>query len=137
MMKSVSDVHTIKTKAINNKNMYLRGEQIILDKAIAYFMGWRIDNSFPDKGKVWRKGNCLELETTMKFSVDYNALMEVFDAVNKLEGVSAVIADGECKIYEGSRLKSSVAGTADTKEYVYQCLGYFILDYNKSQLGKV
>ena len=126
MMKSVLDVRTIKTKAINNKDMDLREEQIILDKAIAYFMGWRIDNSFPDKGKVWRKGSFIELETTMKFSVDYNALMEVFDAVNKLEGISAVIADGECKIYEGSRLKSSVLGTSDTKEYVYQCLGYFI-----------
>ncbi len=108
--------------------------QFEIDCAIAYFMGWHIDNSFPDKGKVWRKGSYIELDTTFKFSVDYNALMEVFDAVNKLDGISAVIADGECKIYEGSRLKSSVAGTADTKEYVYRCLGYFILDYNKSQL---
>jgi hypothetical protein len=114
--------------------MNLREEQIVLDKAIAYFMGWRIDNSFPDKGKVWRKGSYIELDTTFKFSVDYNALMEVFDAVNKIDGVSAVIADGECKIYQDSRLKSSVAGTSSTKEHVYECLGYFILDYNKSQL---
>ena len=119
---------------ILNNNMILEEEQIILDKAIAYFMGWRIDNSFPDKGKVWRKGSFIELETTMKFSVDYNALMEVFDAVNKIEGISVVRADSECKIYEDGRLKNSVLGTANTKEYVYKCLGYFILDYNKSQL---
>lgn len=122
---------------ILNKNMNVIEEQIILDKAIAYFMGWRIDNSFPDKGKVWRKGSFLELDTTLKFSVDYNALMEVFDAVNKLEGISAVIADGECKIYEGSRLKSSVTGTSGTQHCIYTCLGYFILDYNKSQIEKI
>jgi hypothetical protein len=31
---------------------------------IAEFMGWKLDNSFPDKGRVWRLGNVVELDTS-------------------------------------------------------------------------
>lgn len=44
---------------------------------IAHFMGWRIDNSFPDKDRVWRRNNCIELDTTFKFHTSWNALMPV------------------------------------------------------------
>ena len=42
---------------------------------IALFMGWRIDNTFPDKGRVYRLGGHLELDTTFKFHQSWDALM--------------------------------------------------------------
>lgn len=59
-------------------------EKIKSDCEIAYFMGWRINNSFPDKGRVWSKGNRIELDTTMKFFYDWNELNEVVNAIEKL-----------------------------------------------------
>jgi len=110
-------------------------KSIKLDKAIAYFLGWRIDNSFPDKGKVWRspKGD-IELDTTFKFSSDWNKLMEVFDAVNRLEGVSVSITDCDCKIHENGVLFGRAIHSIGTQSSVYTCLGDFIYEYNKFQL---
>jgi len=50
---------------------------------IAQFMGWKVDNSFPDKGKVWRSeaGNT-ELDSTLKFHTDWNWLMLVVHKIN-------------------------------------------------------
>src|ERR1035437_2737482 len=102
-------------------------EKINTDKEIALFMGWRIDNSFPDKDRVWRspKGD-IELETTFKFSSDWNKLMEVFDAVNALEHYDAEISKEHCLVYGNS---SSIGDGAwydleakDTKESVYKSL---------------
>lgn len=42
---------------------------------IAKFLGWRIDNSFPDKGRVWRSEKSLELDTTLKFHKSWDELM--------------------------------------------------------------
>ena len=40
---------------------------------IAKFMGWKIDNSFPDKDRVWKsQGGRTELDTTLKFHKDWN-----------------------------------------------------------------
>ena len=59
-------------------------EKVRLDCGIAYFMGWRIDNSFPDKDRVWRNGNHVELDTTFKFSQDWNVLQEVVEKIESL-----------------------------------------------------
>ena len=45
---------------------------------LAKFLGYEIDNSFPDKNKVYRLGNKIELDTTFKFHTDYNELMKVW-----------------------------------------------------------
>jgi hypothetical protein len=56
------------------------------DILIAKFAGWKIDNNFPDKNKVWRspKGN-VEFESTFKFSSDWNDLHQV---INKIEALT-------------------------------------------------
>ena len=50
---------------------------------IAQFRGWKLDNSYPDKGRVWRspKGY-IELDTTFKFHYDWNLLMDVVTQIN-------------------------------------------------------
>ena len=110
-------------------------QKIEINKSIAYFMGWRIDNSFPDKGKIWRSPHGdIELETTFKFSIDYNRLMEVFDAVNKLEGVKVSIKDCDCTIFKNGVTFNRVINSKGTQVAIYECLGEFILEYNKQQL---
>ena len=52
---------------------------------IADFLGWKIDNSFPDKGRVWRKGNVIELDSTFKFHLSWDALMEVINKIILIE----------------------------------------------------
>ena len=59
---------------------------------IAKFMGWRIDNSFPDKEKVWRsKENHTELDTTFKFHTDWNELMLVMNKIHNTRHKGFVI----------------------------------------------
>ena len=51
--------------------------------AIAKFSGWRLDNSYPDKGRVWRSPkNYIELDTTFKFHYDWNSLMDIVRQIN-------------------------------------------------------
>ena len=112
-------------------------ERIKLDKQIAYFMGWRIDNSFPDKGKVWRspQGD-IELDTTFKFLSDWNKLMEVFEAVNAIEDYSVSIQPGYCSIYYQGMLEWEAPHKESaliTQEAVYKCLAGFIVSYNELQ----
>lgn len=120
--------------------------KVQLDRAIAYFLGWRIDNSFPDKGKVWRNGNSVELETTFKFSTDWNALMEIYVAINNLDEYfcrfsSGYLSNGNCWIYERGAKQELVweaphkEPSISLKEAVYRCLGEFIEAYNAKQLN--
>lgn len=115
-------------------------EKVKKDKALAYFLGWRIDNSFPDKGKVWRKGNAVELETTFKFSTDWNALMEVCEKVNKIDRYSVEITPSQCRIFINANTRSVIVGsvysTENTIDAVYKCLSSFVLVYNKEQICK-
>jgi len=53
--------------------------------AIAKFMGWKIDNSFPDKGRVWRLKGAIELDTTFKFHESWSALIPVVEALMPFE----------------------------------------------------
>lgn len=48
------------------------------DEIIAVFMGWTIDNSFPDKNFVYRLGNRIETKNTFKFSRSWDAFMEAY-----------------------------------------------------------
>ena len=82
--------------------------RIETDKALAYFLGWRIDNTFPDKGKTWRRGNAVELESTFKFSTDWNALMEVNTAISKLDGAYIKITNGVCRLMIYSSLECEI-----------------------------
>lgn len=113
-------------------------KRIELDKEIALFMGWRIDNSFPDKNKVWRspKGD-IELESTFKFSSDWKVLMEVFEAINEIDGHYVEITDGDCIIYKRGRVCSCTGVDGfSTMEAVYNCFSYFAMAYNKEHLNK-
>ena len=113
--------------------------EILLNKSLAYFMGWRIDNSFPDKDKVWRKGLAVELETTLKFSTDWNMLMEVFEAINSLDGYMVQIVSGYCCVFKSGDLDCEAPHkepAISTQEAVYRCLGEFIERYNESQTSK-
>ncbi len=60
-------------------------EEIISNNIlIAKFMGWKIDNSFPDKGRVWRSPDGrTELDSTLKFHLDWNWLMSVIEHIEK------------------------------------------------------
>lgn len=61
------------------------------DILIAKFMGWAIDNSFPDKGRVWRSPfNNLEMDTTLKFHLSWGALMSVVERIEELGYVSTI-----------------------------------------------
>lgn len=116
--------------------------RVELDKAIAYFMGWRIDNSFPDKGKVWRKGNAVELDTTMKFSSDWNWLMEVQEALALVQdevlplGCKVQIDYGHCQIFTAGELDWEAPHKEppiSTLEAAYRCMGEFIESYNEKK----
>ena len=53
---------------------------------IAVFMGWKIDNSFPDKDRVYRSpSNDIELTTTFKFDSDWKLLMDVVETIEKMD----------------------------------------------------
>lgn len=59
----------------NFKKMDIKSGNVI----IAKFMGWKIDNSFPDKGRVWRSNGSIELDTTFKFHSDWNKLIPAIE----------------------------------------------------------
>jgi len=122
-------------KTVNEKR------RIELDIAIAYFMGWRIDNSFPDKGRVWRNGNSVEMDSTLKFSSDWNALMNVYETVNLMDKYYCRFYPGRCEIQERAGAEDELKWEAphkeppiSTQEAVYRCLGEFIEWYNESQI---
>lgn len=108
-------------------------KKVKLDIAIAYFLGWRIDNSYPDKDKVWKKGNFVELDTTFKFSTDWNLTMEVFRAVNKLDGYTCVFSGTTCQILKDDEVLWEVKSDNNLQEAVYACLGEFIVVYNEKK----
>lgn len=58
--------------------MIKKEEQVYGNVLIAKYMGWKIDNSFPDKDRIWRSpSHNIELDTTMKFHSDWEMLMPV------------------------------------------------------------
>ena len=68
---------------------YLELSIVDCNVLIAKFMGWKIDNSFPDKNRIWKSpGGNTELDTTMKFHKNWNWLMPV---VKKLHQNNASI----------------------------------------------
>jgi hypothetical protein len=130
------------------------------DTLIAEFMGWKIDNSFPDKNKVWRSpGNNIELESTMKFSLSWDWIMPVIEKIESLdlsewmykwegidgeteynfEGISVEIEKTSCWIYINLSLdpywtineKTSKVKYETKLEAVYESVIEFIEWYNK------
>jgi hypothetical protein len=111
------------------------------DKALAYFLGWRIDNSFPDKDKVWRSPkNNLELESTFKFCSDWNWLMEARDAIDDLEDFSVVIRNNHCEINHAGEIYWTTSNhnelPGSTMEAVYLCFTKFAEIYNEAQIKR-
>jgi hypothetical protein len=61
-------------------------------------LGWKIDNSFPDKGRVYRSpGGALEMDTTFKFDSDYNALMKAWDRIEHMGYSTDVVKERNAK----------------------------------------
>jgi len=51
------------------------------NEVIALWDGWVIDNSFPDKGRVYRKGAKLEMDTTLKYHSSWDWIKPVIDKI--------------------------------------------------------
>ena len=50
-------------------------------------MGWKVDNSFPDKNRIYRSlGKSIELDTTFKFHKDWNLLIDVIKELSGDDG---------------------------------------------------
>ncbi len=62
--------------------MINKEEEVYGNVLIAKYMGWKIDNSFPDKDRIWRSpSGRIELDTTLKFHSDWNQLMIVIKKI--------------------------------------------------------
>lgn len=80
-------------------------EQTRRNIEIAKMMGYEIDNSFPDKNKVWRLGKKIDLETDLAYHTDA-WLMPVVRWIAEIKSVGSSFdffrmrcAVTECKIY--------------------------------------
>jgi hypothetical protein len=61
----------------------MKKEEIIKGNImIANYMGWKLDDSFPDKGRVYRLGNSVELDSTLKYDSSLDLLFEVIEKIN-------------------------------------------------------
>lgn len=58
------------------------------NELIAIFMGWVIDNSFPDKNHVYRFGGRVETINTFKFDTSWEWLMEVVAKIEEKHRVT-------------------------------------------------
>ena len=97
--------------------------------AIALFMGWRIDNSFPDKGRVYRLGGRLELDTTFKFHQSWDALMP---CVIKCESY-IYVKDTICPLY--GKIFRALNDIDLTR--LWMAVVYFVENYEKQlQINK-
>ena len=76
---------------------------------IAKYMGWVIDDTFPDKGRVYRLGNSVELDTTLKYDSSWELL---FDVINKI--------NGKGKEYSFAIFKTYVSLTVEKGGKVYK-----------------
>jgi hypothetical protein len=130
------------------------------DTLIAEFMGWKIDNNFPDKNKVWRSpGNNIELDSTMKFNVSWEWLIPVVEKIESLdlsewmyrwegidgeteynfEGISVEIENTSCWVYIHLSLDPyfTINGKTHNKRFetkleaVYEAVVEFIEWYNE------
>ena len=107
--------------------------QIVNDnKLIAEFMEWKIDNSFPDKDKVYRLGKRIELGNTFKFHSSFEWLMPVVEKIESL-GYEVSIISNECEIgTEGYKYTQISLVKDDNKlRCVYKAVVEFINYYNK------
>jgi hypothetical protein len=110
--------------------------KIKIDCAMAYFTGWRIDNSFPDKGKVWRRDKNVELETTFKFSTDWNMLMEALSEFSNWTGYGFNLTPKNFSIIYSDGVVGSKHECENLHEQVYTCLGDALLLYLDEQARK-
>lgn len=105
-------------------------------------MGWKIDNSFPDKDRVYRSPkNNIELDTTFKFDVSWDWLMPVVEKIEDLEGIYFVELIGRhCCIstminHNWPEDKSIISeydsfNTKSKLEATYKAVVDFIIAYN-------
>ena len=113
---------------------------------IALFMGWRIDNSFPDKDKVYRgPTGGLELDTTFKYHKSWDWLMPVYlkvylklhelwnkDKTELMEFVQLSTRLMQCTALFGHGEINNVKDEESMKGEVYETVVQFIKWYNKN-----
>ena len=61
---------------------------------IATFMDWEIDNSFPDKDRVYRNRSTIELDSTFKYNKSWDALMPVIEKIQELGYITTISSNG-------------------------------------------
>ena len=57
-------------------------------------MDWEIDNSFPDKDRVYRNKGTIELDSTFKFHKSWDALMPVIGKIQELGYITTISSNG-------------------------------------------
>jgi hypothetical protein len=73
------------------------------DEVIAIFMGWVIDNSFPDKNHVYRLGERIETKNTFKFSTSWDWLIPIVEKIesNPLNDVCIFKEATQIRVWDG------------------------------------
>lgn len=94
---------------INYNNMNLTKEEIIQGNIlIALFLGWKIDNTFPDKNRVYRSPkNSIELDTTFSFHKSYDLLMPIVKMIDEW-GKYTFEKEGSNSYYEPTHLNPAI-----------------------------
>jgi hypothetical protein len=80
---------------IKNIKMAKKEKDIIKSNVlIATFMDWEIDNSFPDKDRVYRNRSTIELDSTFKYNKSWDALMPVIEKIQELGYITTISSNG-------------------------------------------
>lgn len=99
---------------------------------IAKFLGWKIDNSFPDQNRVWRSPrNSVELDTTLRFHNSWDSLIPVakkcLEIIERQERPSI----NHCNDLDWLECQISMYLREYQFDEFYQAIIDFIVAYNK------
>jgi hypothetical protein len=106
----------------------MKREDIIIGNiVIASYMGWKLDDSFPDKGRVYRLGNSIELDSTLKYDSSLELLFEVIEKMSLKGDMHRVWFN------ENGSLKEVANGSRDEDKLkaIYKAVIDFIRWYNE------
>lgn len=87
--------------------------------ACALFTDWVLDDSFPDKGRVYRKGLNIELDITLKFHEDWNWIMEVIKKILKY------CSENDCLEEHYYPITDAIPDTEATVQAIWEFLNWY------------
>jgi hypothetical protein len=86
---------------------------------IAEFMGWGIDNSFPDKNHVYRLHGRIETKNTFKFHESWDWLMPVVEKIAKIvTPENEIIHNGDESRFDSFYPRTFGMLNAETKQFM-------------------